>query len=196
MSRLRGRTRDELDEEQRRLYDAIVDSRRGSGGFELIAADGSLTGPFNAMVAEPGLGRHWTALGARLRFASSIDKRLAELAICAVGAHYRADFEVYAHAPLALAAGVDADVVEALRSGVRPSFARDDERMVFEVVGCLLRGERPADDLYRDVLGLVGERGVLELASLVGYYAALAIGLNMFDVGLPAGHDPIWSDTI
>ncbi|HWL45243.1 MAG TPA: carboxymuconolactone decarboxylase family protein [Ilumatobacter sp.] len=192
MSRLRGLPPDTLDPEQRALYDEIVASRRGGGTFDLFATGGALAGPFNAMVYAPALGRHWSAIGARLRFDSVLDQRLVELVICTVGAYYQADFEFQAHAPLALRAGVGEGVLDALRQGDTPSFDRDDERIVHDLAGRLLRAEHIGSDVYTAAEAVLGEGGMVELASLVGYYAALAIGLNLFAVGPPTGNEPIW----
>lgn len=192
MSRLRGLRRDELDPEQLELFDALVESRRGGGSFDLFTPEGALAGPFNAMVFAPALGRHWSALGARLRFDSVLEQRLVELVICVVGAHFRAEFEFHAHAPLARAAGVADDVLDALRRGALPEFARDDERILYDLTVRMVRAEQIPGDVYATVAALVGEAGMVELAALVGYYSALAMSMNLFAVEPPTGAAPIW----
>ena len=105
MTRLRSLTRAELSDEQGELWDGIVDSR-GGGGLDLFDQDGGLVGPFNAFVHVPKIGKRLTSLGGLLRFRTTIERRLSEVAICTVGAHWHSEFEFWAHAPMALEHGV------------------------------------------------------------------------------------------
>ncbi len=92
MNRLRSLTRADLDEEQEALWDGIVDSR--GGGVDLFDDNGCLVGPFNAFVHQPKIGRRLSSLGGLLRFRTTIDRRLSEVAICTVGAHWHSEFEI------------------------------------------------------------------------------------------------------
>jgi 4-carboxymuconolactone decarboxylase len=184
MTRLRPLQYDELDDEQRAVWDRIVSSR-APGGLELVGDDGGLIGPFNAFVHAPAVGRHSGALGATLRFATSLDRRLTELAICTVGAHWQAEFELWAHVPLALEAGVDQTVIDAVLAGETPEFERGDEAIVHAATSQLLRTGRCDAETYDSLVGLLGERGVVELTSLIGYYCSISFTLNMFEVPVP-----------
>jgi len=190
MTRLSGLTRDQLDDAGVALWDAIVGSR--AGAIELVDEQGSLVGPFNSFVHVPEIGRRLSSLGAQLRFSTSIDRRLSEIAICTVGAHWRADFEFWAHAPMAIAAGVEPSVIDALRVGDAPNFTDDDERLVHRVTSQLLVDRRVDDATYAAARDLLGESGLVELAALVGYYCLISITLNLFDVALPAGEQPVF----
>jgi 4-carboxymuconolactone decarboxylase len=190
MTRLRRLTRPELSEAQAAVWDSITDSR--GTGVQLIE-DGALLGPFNAFVHVPELGRRLSSLGALLRFRTSIDRRLSEIAICTVGAHWRSEFEFWAHAPMALEHGVAQDVVDALRDGRTPAFERDDERIVHAVAHQLLTDRRVDAATYAVAERLLGETGMIELAALVGYYCTISMILNLFEVPLPAGSTPIWA---
>jgi 4-carboxymuconolactone decarboxylase len=184
MTRLRSLRYDELDDDQRAVWDRIVSSR-APGGLELVGDDGGLIGPFNAFVHAPAVGRHSGALGATLRFGTTLDRRLTELAICTVGAHWRAEFELWAHVPMALAAGVDQTVIDALLAGEAPDFERDDEAIVHAATSQLLRTGRCDGVTYESLLALLGETGVVELTSLIGYYCSISFTLNMFEVPVP-----------
>lgn len=192
MSRLRSLTPDELDDEQAKLWDGIV-SHRGAG-VESTAPGGGLVGPFNAFVHVPAIGRRLTALGGYLRFETLIERRLTEVAICTVGAHWRSEFEFWAHAPMAIEHGVSADVIDALRSGRPPVFERDDERVVHAVTSQLLNDGRVGGADYAVAAELLGERGMVELAALVGYYCLISMTLNLFEVALPEGERLAWPD--
>jgi 4-carboxymuconolactone decarboxylase len=194
MTRLRSLTRAELAEEQAELWDSIVDSR-GGGGLDLFSEQGGLVGPFNAFVHAPKIGKRLTSLGGLLRFRTSIERRLSEVAICTVGAHWHSEFEFWAHAPMAIEYGVSPDVIEALREGRPPEFARVDERVVYAVTSQLLTDRRVDDTTFAEGRVLLGETAMVELATLVGYYCLISMLLNLFDVPLPGDADPAWPES-
>jgi 4-carboxymuconolactone decarboxylase len=188
--RLRPLTRDRLDEDQADLWDRLLESR--SGEIDLHHPDGSLVGPFNAFVHVPRLGRRLLSLGGSLRFRTSIERRLTEVVICTVGAHWHSNFEFWAHAPMAVEHGVGVSVVEALASGVEPVFERDDERIVHAVTTQLLHDRRVDEATFVAAEALLGEQGLVELAELIGYYCLISMTLNLFEVPLPDGDEPVW----
>ena len=114
MTRLPYVRREELGPEGQQLWDAILDGR----GDLLVTAEGGLAGPFNAFVTAPGAGRRLSSLGATLRFYTSIERRLSEIAIITVGARWQAEFEWFAHAPMAREHGVSEAVVDVHTSNV------------------------------------------------------------------------------
>ncbi len=179
-----------LDEEQQELWDGLTASR--GGGVDLVDDNGHLVGPFNAWLHVPKIGRRLSSLGAYLRFRTSIDRRLAEVTILTVGAHWRAEFEFFAHAPMALEHGVDPLVIEALRAGEAPSFDRDDEQIVYEIARQLLDDRRVTHATYASGESLLGEAGMVELVALIGYYCLISMLLNLFEVPLPPGQDLNW----
>src|SRR5260370_22033340 len=99
MTRIPYVRREELGPEGQQLWDGIVDGRSDL----VVTAEGALAGPFNAFVTAPGAGRRLSALGAKLRFGTSIERRLSAIAVITVGAPRQAEFEWCAHAPPARA---------------------------------------------------------------------------------------------
>lgn len=190
MTRLTPLTRADLDDDQTTVWDALVESR--GGGLNLFDAGGALVGPFNSWVHAPRIGRRLSSLGAHLRFRTSLDRRLSEIAICTVGAHWHAEFEFWAHAPMAVEHGVSESVIAALRAGEVPQFERDDERIVHSVVHQLLNARRVDSATYEAARELLGEQGLVELATTVGYYCLISMTLNLFEVALPDGEVPNW----
>lgn len=188
MSRLPPLRHDQLDDAGASLWDAITESR----GPELVGADGGLAGPFNAWMHAPVLGRPMSRLGAALRFETSIDRRLVELAIITVGARWRAEFEWWAHARMAAEHGVSPAVIEAIGDGVEPEFPSDDERVVHSIARQLSSHGGIAADAYEEGQALLGDRGMVELVTLCGYYALISFTLNAFEVPLPPGAEPRW----
>lgn len=185
--------RSDLSEAQEELWDGLTANR--GGGVELVDADGHLVGPFNAWLHVPKIGRRLSSLGAHLRFSTSIERRLSEVAICTVGAHWHSEFEFWAHAPMALEHGVDESVVEAMRAGEVPAFDRDDERVVYAVATQLLNDRRVTDEVYAEAERLLGEAGMVELVTLIGYYCLISMLLNLFEVPLPPGGVESWPES-
>ena len=179
---------DELDARGQEVWDGVA----GSRGGELVNADGGLIGPFNAFVHAPGVGRHLSALGGRLRFRTSIDRRLSELAIITVGAAWKAEFEWWAHARIAREHGVSDAIVDAIGSGDDPPFAADDERVIYSVARELTGAGRLGQELYDAAQRLLGDEGMVELVALCGYYTLVSYLLNAFAVPLPPGAAPQW----
>lgn len=181
-----------LSPEQKELYDSIVSGPRASKRPALTDAKGSLTGPFNAFLHVPALGKHWSAIGERLRFGSSIDRRLFELSILIVAAHWTCGHEWAAHASLAEAAGIKPGIVAALQQGERPQFRERDEETVYDFVHELVTERRVGEAAYRAARALLGEAQLVEIANAAAYYIALAVMLNAFDVHPPHGFDDPW----
>src|SRR5438046_1576192 len=115
MSRIPYMRREELEPEGQQLWDGIVNGRSDV----VVTGDGGLAGPFNAFVTAPGAGRRLSSLGAKLRFGTSIERRLSEIAIITIGARWQAEFEWWAHAPMAREHGVAGAVVDAIGRGGR-----------------------------------------------------------------------------
>ncbi len=179
---------DDLDPARRAVWDAIV----GSRGGDLVDAGGGLVGPFNAFVHAPGVGERLTALGQVLRFETSIERRLTEVAIITVGARWKAEFEWWAHARMARRHGVPDAVVDAIGRGDDPPFTADDERTVYQVARQLTEAGQVDPGSYAAARRLLGDAGLVELVSLCGYYTLVSFLLNAFTVPLPPGAEPAW----
>jgi 4-carboxymuconolactone decarboxylase len=191
VSRLRYLRRDELGPNGKQVWDQIVASR----GESALDGQGGLAGPFNAYVHAPEVGGHLSELGAVLRFGTSIERRLAELAIITVAARWRAEFEWSAHARTAREQGVPADVVEAIGAGTEPPLRTDDERTVYAVASQLTRTGEIQQDTYDAARRLFGDEGLVELVAMCGYYTVVSYLLNAFEVPPPAGVAPKFGDT-
>ncbi len=188
MSRLPYLRRDDLDPDRQAVWDGVV----GSRGDQLINEQGGLAGPFNAFVQAPDVGRHLTALGRVLRFETSIERRLSEVAIITVGAAWKAEFEWWAHSQMARKHGVPDEVVDAIGRGEDPPFTAADERTVYAVARQLTGSGRVDQETYDAAQRLLGDAGVVEIVSLCGYYTLISFLLNAFTVPLPPGAAPAW----
>jgi 4-carboxymuconolactone decarboxylase len=184
-----------LDDAQRDLYQAIAGGRRAAGpqAFALTDAGGRLEGPFNAFLLQPRLGQALQALGAAVRYDTGLDDRCRELAILAVAAHWRSEFEWHAHAAAGRAAGLSEAEIDAARQAEPDAAAAalaGREAMVVRTAATLARDADLDDAAYREVVAAIGPDGLFELLTLVGYYAALALQLRVFRVPAPDGAGP------
>ena len=181
---------DNLDADGQSVWDGVV----GSRGGDLIGPEGGLIGPFNAFVHAPGVGRRLSSLGRVLRFETSIERRLSEVAIITVGARWKAEFEWWAHARMAREHGVPGEVVDAIARGENPAFEADDERVVYTVARQLAADGQLGQGAFAAAQRLLGDAGVVELVSLCGYYTLVSFLLNAFTVPLPEGAAATWDD--
>jgi 4-carboxymuconolactone decarboxylase len=175
------------DEAQERLYASITSGPRGGsrGPFALVDEAGALTGPFNAMLFQPGVGAALQALGTAVRFEGTLPGRTRELAILLVAAHWASGFEQHAHEAAGRLAGLSDAELAAVRAGEEPGLADPAERAAVRAARALVRAGDLDDDEYAEAVAQLGEAGVFELTTLVGYYATLALQLRVFRVPAP-----------
>jgi 4-carboxymuconolactone decarboxylase len=116
--------------------------------------------------------------------------RLSELAIITTAQFWRAQYEWYAHAPLAEKAGVPAAAIEAIRRGETPSFDQKDEALVYGLCTELFKTRRLSDATFNTAITILGETGLTEVIAIVGYYTLIGNTLNAFQVPVPEGTAP------
>ncbi len=165
-----------LDADQRAVYERIASGARGGVG-----------GPFSVLLQSPELASRVEQLGVFIRYECGVPQRLRELAILVVGAHWKAEYEWYAHAGIALTQGLSAGVIEAVGQDRQPAFETKADQAVFGFARELLRMGRVSDEAFLPVKELLGDKGVVELTGLIGYYTLLAFQLNTFQVEPPSG---------
>ena len=173
-----------MTDDQRAVYDALVSGKRGAA---IKAPDGTLVGPFNAMLLNPHVGNRVQSVGEALRFDISLSRRVIEIATLVVGAHWRAQFEWWAHERLAKQAGLSDEIIAAIKRGERPTLDDASEATAYDVASELYRTQRLSDATYARAEEHFGQAGVFELIALVGYYSLVSIILNGFNVPLAEG---------
>jgi 4-carboxymuconolactone decarboxylase len=184
-----------LDDDQRALYDAIAGGRRAQGPqlFRLADSDGRLEGPFNAFLLQPRLGSALQALGSSVRYDTGLDDRCRELAILVVAAHWRSDFESYAHEAVGRSVGLGDAELAAVRDGRHAALA-GPEAVVARTAAALVTRADLDDAEYQEAVDTLGAAGLFELLTLVGYYATLALQLRVFRVPAPTAPLPMPAD--
>lgn len=161
---------------QRAVADAIMAGPRGG-----------MRGPFNAWLRSPVLADRLQKVGEYIRFNTSLDKRLNEMAICMTAQYWGSQYEWYAHASLALKAGLDPAVLKALGEGRKPDNMKDDEAIVWEFTTQLRRDHNVDDAIYARALEKFGENGIMDLIAVNGYYDVVSMTLNVARVAPPNG---------
>jgi 4-carboxymuconolactone decarboxylase len=190
MSRLPYLRRDDLDPDGEAVWDAVVSTR----GQQVVHEEGHLTGPFNALLHSPGVGLRVADLGAALRYHSSIDDDLLQIVILTVAVRWKAEYEWWAHAQIAVARHVPDEVIAAIGRGETPSFGTDGGRVVHAVARQLVDDGQGEASTPTEAQTLPGDQGLVELVALCGYYTLISFGLNAFHIPLPDGVAAQWGD--
>jgi len=179
---------DEMTPEQVGLYREILAGPRGQGprAVPLSTGAGGLAGPFNVMLYAPDVGHALQELGAAIRFRTQLTPRIREMAILVVAQAWDSQYERSSHEPIGREAGLAEPEIEALRAGADPGFTDGPERAAYSVVRALTGpGADLDDDQYAAATAALGEQALVELSTLVGYYATLALQLRIFRVDPP-----------
>jgi 4-carboxymuconolactone decarboxylase len=158
--------------DQRRIHDDILRTRGGHW----------FHGPYDALLLQPRMAGPAEELGNFLRFHTSLDRRLSELAILIVARHWECAFEWQQHAPLAESAGLSPETIGAIRAGSLPTDLPADEETVLHFAQSLLQQHRIADADYERATQWFGTVGVVELTGLIGYYSFLAATLLAHEI--------------
>lgn len=165
-----------MTEAQKKVHDAIAGGPRGG-----------VRGPFNPLLRSPELANRAQALGEYLRFNSSLPPRLNEFAILIVARYWTAQYEWHAHHVLAMKGGLDPKIAEQLSRGVRPEGMKADEAAVYDFCKELHEQKSVSDATYKAALDQFGERGVIDLIGVSGYYTLVSMVLNVDRAPLPPG---------
>jgi 4-carboxymuconolactone decarboxylase len=165
---------DQMTSAQRTVAEAIISGPRQK-----------MSGPFNAWLRNPELADRLQKVGEYVRFKTSLDKRLNEMAILMTAQYWGASYEWYAHAPLAAKAGLSPDVIKAIGEGKKPDNMKDDEAIVWEFSTQLRRDHGVDDAIYAKALEKFGENGIMDLVAVNGYYDVVSMTLNVARVAAP-----------
>jgi len=183
LSRLPLRRREEMDEEGQRFYDAVV----GPQSRTLVG----LRGPSGIWLHSPALGERVRAVNQYLRFEASLGRRLTELAILVTARELDNQFEWTAHEPAALAEGLGQDIIDVVKYR-RPATGLGPEESAIIAFGReVLRERRVRSETFARTVELFGREGVVNLAALMGNYAATAIMLNAVDQRVHPDRKPL-----
>ncbi|OYU19832.1 MAG: 4-carboxymuconolactone decarboxylase [Rhodobacteraceae bacterium PARR1] len=152
---------------------------------------GKVPAPMMAWLRNPELARRGQRLGELLRFETTLEPALSELAIIICGRYWTSHHEWTAHKRMALEAGLDPRTIADIASRKADPYLRDDrEDVVFRVSTLLLAQTKIDATLYDEGIRVLGETGMVELVAILGYYCMVALTLNAFEIGLPDSFAP------
>ena len=177
--RFKPLTAADMTPEQKAMADAVLAGPRTS-----------LNGPFNVMLRSPDLGDRLQKVGEYVRFKTSIPPRLNELAILVTARAWTAQYEWLAHYQYAMKAGLPPAVADDIAAGKRPTKMESDEAIVYDFTRELIDTKQVSDANFNALKDKFGERGVVDLVGLVGYYHIVSMLLNVDRYPLPEGAKP------
>ena len=178
-NRFKPLTYDEMNPPQKKMIDNLLAGPRG--GAE---------GPFNVLLRSPEMGDLAGTFGASTRFNTSMPRKLNEMAIILVGRHWTSQFEWAAHHRAALQAGLSASICDAIAEGKRPPSMAKDEEVVYNFVTELLNTTQMSDATFNATKAMFGERGIVDLVGVMGWYHTVSMLLNVDQYPLPDGQKP------
>lgn len=178
---------EQLTPEQRALSDAIKSGPRSKLASSGASKPGPLGGPFNVWLRSPGIGNLVQQLGEEIRFRSSLKGKLNELAILVTARNWTSQYEWVAHHKLALEGGLDPKIAEDIAQGRRPANMDADETLVYEFSTELQTSQGVSDAMYARAVARFGERGVVDLITVNGFYVLVSMCLNVDKTPVPEG---------
>ena len=141
--------------------------------------------PYRAYVRNPDLAPKLSALSDYLRWNTSLPPRLSELAILITARQWTAQYEWFAHYPLALKGGLDPKVAGDIAAGKRPDNMKDDEAALYDLAIALYRDKKVSDPVYKAALEKFGERGIMDIIGIIGYYDLVSMTLITMQAEAP-----------
>jgi 4-carboxymuconolactone decarboxylase len=170
--------------------DAMTPQQREVAAEIAAGPRGEVRGPFLALLHNPELARRVQSLGEYLRFRSKLPPRLIELAVLQTARRWNCQHEWVMHSKLALEAGLDKKVVEAIAINREPSNLSEEEKAVYAFCREVHASGHAGDAAFDAIRERFGLDGALELIALNGYYTLMAMLLNTAGLPLPGNADP------
>jgi 4-carboxymuconolactone decarboxylase len=159
---------DDMDEAQKAAAQELINGPRGA-----------VFGPFIALMRSPELMNRLQKVGEYIRYQSSLETRINEFVMLIVSRQWTQQFEWCMHYPLALKAGMKQEILDALAQGRRPAGMADDEEIAYDVCDELERMRGVSDATYARAVAQYGERGLLDMLGLIGYFSTVSMVLNV-----------------
>jgi 4-carboxymuconolactone decarboxylase len=149
----------------------------------------TLNGPFIALLRSPDLINLASEIGIWTR-KTSLPPRLFEFVVLITARDWTQNFEWNGHSAAALKGGLSQDIVQAVADGRRPMRMAEDETIVYDFTTELLNNRGVSDETYARALAKFGERGIIDMTGISGYYTMIAMVLNVARTPLNEGVTP------
>jgi len=162
-----------------------------AGAAEVLKqSSAGLGGPYGMLIKSPELLRRYLLMTEYLRQKTSLPHRLNEMAILLEARLWDAQYEWWAHEPLARKAGVPDAVIEDIRAGKRPGMMQPDEAIVYDVVTEILNKRQLSDDTFARAKQILGEQQVVDLVAVTGFYVMVSAVVIAGRIEIPSGGAP------
>lgn len=159
--------------------DRMTPEQRSASEAFLAARKVPVFGPFVPLLRSPELMTSARSMGDYLRYRSSLPQRISEFVILVTAREWTQDLEWKIHQPIALKAGILPETVQAIAEGRRPEHMTDEETAAWSFSTELHHNKSVSDATYAAALARFGDKGVMDLAGINGYYTMLAMALNV-----------------
>ena len=159
-------------------YDRMTPEQQ-EGYRSLIETRGALGGPNKILVHNPKLAKVVGPFGAHFRTGYSFSEREREIAVVIINSKWRSIYPTNAHERAAKAAGLPADKVEAMLSGLPTSFSDTREQVVYEMATCLANSRWVSKGLYDRAVAALGHVGITDVICLMGHYTSVSMTLGL-----------------
>lgn len=167
---------EQLDREQQAVAaDVLKQSSAGLGG------------PYGMLIKSPELLKRYLLMTEYLRQKTSLPHRLNEMAILLEARIWDAQYEWWAHEPLARKAGLSDAIINDIREGRRPASMQQDEAIVYDVVTELLNRRQLSDDNFAKARQILGEQQLVDLVAVAGFYVMVSAVVIAGRVAIPDG---------
>jgi 4-carboxymuconolactone decarboxylase len=170
---------DDMTPEQKTMIDHLLaGERRGAGG------------PFNVLLRSPEVGDLGQQFGGAMRFRTTLPRDVAEVIIIMTGRFWMAQYEWNAHKAAALQNGVNPAIVDAIATGKRPTGMAPEMELAYNLIDELLTTHQVTDATFKATKDKYGERGLVDMIGLSGWYGLVSMLLNVDRYPLPQGVQP------
>jgi 4-carboxymuconolactone decarboxylase len=170
---------DEMTAEQKTMIDHLLAGERGGAN-----------GPFNVLLRSPEVGDLGQQFGGAMRFRTGLPRDVSEVIIIMTGRFWMAQYEWNSHRNAALQNGVSLAIVDAIAAGKRPTGMPAEMEVAYNLIDELLTTHQVTDGTFKAARDRYGERGVVDMVGLSGWYGLVSMLLNVDRYPLPQGVQP------
>jgi len=170
--------------------DTQTDAQRRAGADFRADRNGDVFGPFVPLTRSPELMMHASRMGQYLRYGCSLPREVSEFAILLQSRRWSQPYEWFVHAPDAKRAGLSDAIIDAIAGGRRPENMSEPLQAAYDFCTELNERRGVSDATYARAVAAFGEQGMMDLIGVNGYYAFIAMVLNVARTPLPPGHEP------
>lgn len=167
---------------------SMTEAQRKAADEMIAGPRKGVMGPFIPLLRSPELMDRLQKVGEYLRFQSSLGQGISEFIMLIVSRAWTQQFEWFVHVPLGRKAGIAEDTIVALAEGRRPAAMSEAEAVAYDFCDELLRTKGVCDTTYRRAVAAFGERGVIDMLGVAGYFTTVSMVMNVAHT--PPPEDP------